>query len=332
MTRDSSFDILKGLGMMFVVMSHCDIVAVSHILYSFHMPLFFFIAGLFFKERPIKEHLYLDFRRLLIPYVAAFGCMMFFAIVGKIFFSLSLIERTFFSFFWGAGVVGNLPFSSEPLSAGPLWFLLSMFWVRLLYLFLNSFLNNVWIGFIFSVALALLGQYLAEKFGQIPLAIFPSFASFGCFYVGVILKKKDLFRSSILGNLVPFSIVCWILCILHSNFSLHKNMYDLYYVGNIFGSFGIFLVLKAVIDQYKSKNSPLWRGLEFIGKNSIVMLLVHSVEHCFFYRWMHLWFDIEMSGLHYSDFLIFALRFALMVCVGYLISKSVFICKKIFYR
>ena len=66
--RDDSFDLLKGLGIILMVWVHCRTDAISHFAYTFHMPLFLFVSGYFFKSRGFKRELSLDFKRIVVPY------------------------------------------------------------------------------------------------------------------------------------------------------------------------------------------------------------------------------------------------------------------------
>lgn len=50
--RNVVVDFLKGLGILLVVMGHCDVGPnVSKLIYSFHMPLFFFLSGIVYKDK-----------------------------------------------------------------------------------------------------------------------------------------------------------------------------------------------------------------------------------------------------------------------------------------
>lgn len=78
-------DIAKGLGILLVVLAHNDLQAyapfVHKIIYSFHMPLFFFLSGMFFKpEITLKDLLRRRFDSLLKPYFFTI-LMIYFAAV-----------------------------------------------------------------------------------------------------------------------------------------------------------------------------------------------------------------------------------------------------------
>lgn len=53
--RDKTADIAKGIGIILMIVGHCSFCFVEYpwvirFIYSFHMPLFFIITGLFIKE------------------------------------------------------------------------------------------------------------------------------------------------------------------------------------------------------------------------------------------------------------------------------------------
>ena len=67
-------DIAKGIGIVLVVMGHNDFALISpfahKLIYSFHMPMFFFPSGMFFKpDMPIGLFVHQRFRRVLKPFL-----------------------------------------------------------------------------------------------------------------------------------------------------------------------------------------------------------------------------------------------------------------------
>jgi len=64
-------DSLKGVGILSVVVGHIYSGVLKDIIFVFHMPLFFFMAGYLFKPRQqIKEYFTKKVYHLLIPYIA----------------------------------------------------------------------------------------------------------------------------------------------------------------------------------------------------------------------------------------------------------------------
>lgn len=68
-------DILKAFGIFFVILGHVlndNKHPVSHFIYSFHMPLFFALSGVFFvykKEIQLKELIRKRWKSMLKPYL-----------------------------------------------------------------------------------------------------------------------------------------------------------------------------------------------------------------------------------------------------------------------
>lgn len=73
MKRILWIDVLKGLGIIFVIVGHAEIPSVlSHFLYSFHMPLFFLISGLTLKNKneiKFSKVIVSEGKKLLLPYL-----------------------------------------------------------------------------------------------------------------------------------------------------------------------------------------------------------------------------------------------------------------------
>lgn len=132
-SRETYLDIAKGIGIFLVVVGHCipDASSVNgisspimriifHVIYSFHMPLFFFISGFLFSTS--KDYLknkyksiYKKAKRLIVPYV----------FVGLCYAPLKLLLSQF----------ANKPYNIQDLwkmliginPDGELWFLYALF-------------------------------------------------------------------------------------------------------------------------------------------------------------------------------------------------------------
>lgn len=73
--RNAELDVAKGIAIVLMVLGHMHFSKVlDHYIYAFHMPIFFFISGMLFKPRPVKDTLMRKARALLTPYFV-FGGM-----------------------------------------------------------------------------------------------------------------------------------------------------------------------------------------------------------------------------------------------------------------
>ena len=97
--RIAYIDIAKGLGICVIVLAHNDLAGyhptLHKFIYAFHIPLFFFLSGMFFRpERTFRETFTRRFNTLMKPYLfalfmiylgeAAFANMTFPVIAGRI--------------------------------------------------------------------------------------------------------------------------------------------------------------------------------------------------------------------------------------------------------
>lgn len=137
--RDVSFDVLKGIGICLVLVAHSLGGYVHTFAYSFHMPLFFLVAGYFFKPRDCKKEFALDFRRIMVPFFFA-GILMLLLAMAFSPFNFESVKSPSYALealIYGNGssvnyhkIFGNFA------SIGSVWFLGALFWSRQIFNFL----------------------------------------------------------------------------------------------------------------------------------------------------------------------------------------------------
>ena len=66
--RDITIDIAKGIAILLVVLGHLQ-NPINKYIYAFHMPLFFFLSGMFVKEMSLKDTICQNGYRLLLPFI-----------------------------------------------------------------------------------------------------------------------------------------------------------------------------------------------------------------------------------------------------------------------
>jgi acyltransferase len=132
-------DALKGFGILLVVFAHYNLPqAIDTYIFSFHMPLFFFVSGFLFNfvkyTESVANFIKGRFRSLIIPYFA-------FAVITLLFYFLldELYTPDIVSFkIFGADIfhiVYSILFAQTTMISynGPLWFLTCLFVTELLF-------------------------------------------------------------------------------------------------------------------------------------------------------------------------------------------------------
>lgn len=131
-SRDNRIDWLKTIGIILVVFGHCPQVpyTVYCIIYGFHIPLFFMIAGyLTYRktERPLVQTIRKKAKSILIPYVVFWGISL---VISQFF-----LERSAFSKAWILQTGKGLLLGDKYLNVHnfPLWFLPAYFICSILF-------------------------------------------------------------------------------------------------------------------------------------------------------------------------------------------------------
>lgn len=268
--RDVTIDIAKGIGIYLVCLGHTTSnEVVLKWLYSFHMPLFFFLSGIFHSQ----TEKYLEFfkkkvRALLVPY-------LFFATTLFIFFLL-VSKKIGFS----AGE--NLPVKENFIGTeiknfsrvswgGQLWFLLALFLVANIMYFVKKLSLKTQI--LVNVLMILTNIYLSKKIDfYLPWCFLTVLMAFNFYWFGNYFRNDILNRKNI-SNLVLLGLLIINLIISHLNgkVDMWSNSYGnliLFFIGAYSGSlFLIFFIKKFILNN---------KFLEYIGKNSLVILAYHK--------------------------------------------------------
>jgi polysaccharide biosynthesis protein PslL len=132
--RNQTIDIAKGIGILTVVICHNWVLyhdrgEFSRVVFSFHMPLFFFISGIFFKPNlTFKETLVSKANSILKPYIAVTLFLILFDYVSSLISEqpLNLLNVVIRGLYGSIGTLSVDQYSSV-LGWVPLWFLTHLF-------------------------------------------------------------------------------------------------------------------------------------------------------------------------------------------------------------
>lgn len=271
MERIGTFDILKGFGILLMIVAHTFGPGnmLWNFIYAFHIPLFFIVTGYFYKEHPIQQLLTKNIKQLLVPYIV----MCFTVII------LTQIRQPH---------PIKTDISSIFIGMGPGWFLLALFLVRIffyyiLYAFKNGYLA---ISFLISTSTSIISYYYSMPSF---LSFFPSLLSLFFVAIGYYIRVHSLlyynyrypFIFLILG------ILCWLFTSYYGQVEMSQCVFKfsiIDFCGSLGGTY-IFYKLSQLIDKKQS----LFRNiLLYTGRYSIVILFFHSIDYC-----VPLWHNIE---------------------------------------
>ena len=271
MTRNSAIDIVKGVGILAVIVGHCipyDCWAYKFI-YTFHMPLFFIVAGFLYKPTTLlKSKFIADFRRLIVPYLIIALSFTIYLLI-KENDKLFALKYSLIATLWATGWNhASLIWSTAP-HIGIAWFLPSLFWCRQFYNFIYTKAKyRWWIIFCISLITTLIDYYLIN----LPLGFLTGSSAMVFYLIGHCSHHIKIKRQ----YLIIVGAVCWIIQLNFGGIDMCFCSYTIYPVDIIGATFASATIYYGA--QYLSNTS--WeKGLANIGKSSLYIYCFHAIEN-----------------------------------------------------
>lgn len=274
MKRNRYIDTIKAIGIFLVILGHHETIFTQYI-YSFHMPLFFFLSGIFHKNyTSYKIFLEKKVKSLIIPYFFfAITLFLFWLLVARHFGEAKIrntsVLEAMLGIFTGNEIIGL----SNIEWGGPLWFLLTLFIVANLYYVINRF-NNILFIIIINILLSLLGYYYNfYKPTYLDVWHFTVALNAVQFYsIGAIFKDKILNLDKITYKWI---ILLCIISYMSSYYNGKIDMYSLNYGKNMLLFYiSAFSGISFVICLIRNLNLYN-KFINFIGCNTLIILAYH---------------------------------------------------------
>lgn len=182
--RLDTIDIAKGIGILFVVFAHVNYTPELLVLiYSFHMPLFFIISGMMFQKEKYKTFTAFFKRKvqtLIVPYIIFSVCSIGYAYVSEqIFPELFDISRTEYLQYLRQVILAQ---GSHPVLNTPLWFVLCLFAVEIMYYFIAKFSTKSIV--VIVMAISSFGWLLESSYLPFDNTLLPWTFDTACFALG----------------------------------------------------------------------------------------------------------------------------------------------------
>ncbi len=286
--RVQYIDIAKGIGILLVVLAHNDLKGyhpmLHRFIYAFHMPLFFFLSGIFFKpERPFKEIFTRRFNTLMKPLIFIilfiYGVSVFF---GKMSFAMAFSR-----------LLKSLYMTGPYLNWVQLWFLpvlflinlyafffyrgtnfLSKNWLRWLVLAITLWIGTLWLPHMWTLDFTLLGRSLSVY--GLPASL--DLVLLGGFY---FILAREMYRhlpESFFASKITFLVSAVVLFGMVFTFDIpvdfNTRVYTSWTLNTIEAIAGIVFILSLSrqIDIYSEKAT---RFFSYIGSLTLSILVFH---------------------------------------------------------
>ncbi len=236
-------DWAKSISMILVVFGHCHLSTplITQFIYSFHIPLFFFLSGFLCHNDFSKKKFVDDINNLLIPYLFYGIIFVFFTSLVSHSLSYQHLEKEIIKLCLGTDS-----------SIGPIWFLPALFICKQLFLIINLIKKYNILYYILILTTFI--SPLAIHYYKLNTFFFSDSALFGLpfFYMGnlssiVIIHKIASFKK---GTLLVYSLLffCFTICLSYLNdfVSIAECIYGtsifIYYINAITGILAIICI------------------------------------------------------------------------------------------
>lgn len=305
--RDRTLDRVRGYAMVLMVFGHCGLPYIlRNPIYSFHMPLFFFITGWFFKIKPIPVVTKTLWKKVLIPFFLVNIITAVYCTIRD--FDIPLVYKSLIFVKTSRPIIGVgnwLP------GIGPQWFLLAYFFAyTYLYVVFGIIRSQIKRSIVFVITF-LLCDIVARLWGLLPFAIMQGMSASIFIYIGYLMRNEKVWTYVLRKQHLRIGLCIWIICAgigFLSMASIYNKLSLFQIVGALYGTiFFIWLIRKL----------PVCGLIEDMGRDSLIVLCIHSLDIRVSSELIELLFPNYLS----ENFVIIFLGKITFVVIAYLIFR-----------
>jgi len=344
MTYYKWIDVAKGIGILLVVVGHAinylnpenttaTLTLIRDLIYSFHMPLFFFLSGFLLHYTAIpREFMLKKVKKLVIPYFVSYILLSLFLFISYL---LIKIPDSFSGFHYFLGmlygtIVGFIQQTHADI-LNPLWFLPALFCALLIgYFLLYIFEKDQILGSLSLLVTICIGYVCGLSSIHLPWGFDIAMVAQAFVIPGYYIRKSGY---SEIQKVSVFSMGLLLLGFVAA-YSLngppamavgHYNDLFFFFIAALCGVIGI-----CIVSYYLSLSSPIEGILSFFGKNSLIILCFHMLPYTGIH-YVGRFLSPRLYGFYFSN-LLFEIACMLMVSVLIiLIVKHIPFLKRVYY-
>lgn len=279
-------DTLRGLAMFFVIWGHCFPNIKGRVrkwIYSFHMPIFFFISGLTYKERDIEPRDFVKkkFKDLIVPYIL-FNIISYIVLI--IFYKKGIIE----DFDYLENIIGAFYSQNEALRmpCGPSWFLTTLFLVEVGFYYLKRITKDDFQLTISVIICGLISYVNSISHYQVysPWHLESAFTGIVFYHMGYMLSKnmyrldnfmEHKFKAFFTGGLL--GLIGAIITVYNRRVSLNSNDYGsiiLFYISCICTILGLIIFVRLFMKKSVVFKNVGTRTMFYIGYHRLLLFVL----------------------------------------------------------
>ena len=291
MKRDKTIDVLKGLGIISIVLGHaCNSdnfysipMKLTHdFVYTYHIMIFVFVSGYLFHESSVKKYIVKRIHSLYVPAViTAFVSMAAYPLWLK----LCVVETKDKEFFI-KNIIKTVLFRPNGIFVGPLWFVTFTFGVGLAANIIHKLLKGrdkilittvVVLGIVGIITCNIYWKYFNFiVYIMDGYSVSRALVAIPVFFMGMYFRKKGLIKK-IKSFIWPIAGLILLLCNYISGYSIDIASYELYggYLFYIIMIIGMVFIIS--LGKFVSLNKKAEKLVSIVGKYSLSIMAGHMM-------------------------------------------------------
>ncbi len=259
-------DLAKGVCILLVVMNHIGVPEYIPGLYAVKVPVFFVLSGLFFLKKVNRGgYLVNILKSIILPFT------VYYLASYTLFYLMNWIKPDLLGGNYSFSIIDV--FRQRNLFNGPLWFLLSLAEVELLFFTLWKYVKNEILRCCLILSIAMVGFVLSEFKIFVPLWLDTTMVASLFFYFGILISRTGFLTDSPQTSYLIFAgLFCYMFFLLFPvKIQMSTNQYSDVYLTVISGMAIVGFILFAC--KLIKKLPPI----NWIGTNSLVVLCTHHL-------------------------------------------------------
>lgn len=310
-------DIAKGICIICVILGHHGVEQLSFV-YSFHLTVFFILSGYTLKAKPLtNDYLKNKFSRLMTPYFVT----SFFVTVMEIINSFLLyndysintttdiIYKNVIRIFFASGSGDKFGNIDMYYPIGAIWFLPAMFFSLIFVQIIINKIKDKKLQMLAGIALAGTGA-ATTYFVKLPFSIQAGMFAVPFILVGMLVKKYAILEKLKWYHYVIMTAIFVVGC--------HFGYAQEFYMVNCYAKDWVITIICALASSFLvlgiSRLIKNFKPLEFIGRNSLIVLCVHLFElNTFYWHYKNI---IKALNLPDTDAMYFALEIPTVLIIS----------------
>ena len=269
------FDVAKAFAIILVVIGHSSTnIRIVNFIYLFHVPLFYFISGYFYKDEYSKNTFDFFCKKIKHLYIPFIKYEFIFMLLHNTLLDLHIYDISTIPYYnlpdYLPRIAQILTFRQTELIAYPFWFIGSLFIVNIIFVLISKITDifkarevfrSLFVLFIVFIGFITVDNHLIYKNNLNASLICLSF-----YYFGYMVKnniEKIRFNNFLL-------IIALAILIVSSNYridvSTEKYITPIFFMINSLCGINFILFISHKISQYNFK------VLNYIGKNTMIIM------------------------------------------------------------